>query len=126
MYGVAGDLAIELGGGQRLGGLIDLIEQPDRLQAGTRGHYLRLRGMAARDSAPDEVEPLLREAAAAFAAWGSPLWRARVLADLGVWLARQGAGERAAEVLDGVRATYEELGANGLLAALDERLAGTR
>jgi hypothetical protein len=41
-------------------------------------------------------------------------------------LARQGAGERAAEVLDGVRATYEELGANGLLAALDERLAGTR
>jgi hypothetical protein len=126
MYGLAASLAAELGDEQRIAALLALIEDPEWLGPGTRGHYLRLRGMAARASEPESVEPLLREAAEAFQAWGSPLWRARTLADLGIWLDRSGSADEAAEALEAARATYEELGAHGLLAALDEQLAGVR
>ncbi|HET6166282.1 MAG TPA: adenylate/guanylate cyclase domain-containing protein [Marmoricola sp.] len=123
MYGVAGSLAIELDDEDRLRALIDLIDDPERLKPGTRGHYLRVQAMAARGPEPESVEPLLREAADAFVAWGSPLWRARTMADLGVWLGRQGADEEAEEALAAARSTYEELGAAGLLAELDQKLA---
>jgi class 3 adenylate cyclase/tetratricopeptide (TPR) repeat protein len=122
MYGLASDLAVRLGDEQRVAALLALVEEPDRLLPGTRGHYLRLRAADARDSGADQVEPLLREAAQCFEAWGSPLWRARTLADLGVWLERQGRAEEAAAELGAARSTYEELGANGLLAELDQRL----
>jgi tetratricopeptide (TPR) repeat protein len=123
MYGLAGMLAAELGDQERMDALVALIERPDRLAPGTSGHYLRLRAMTARDSDPDAVEPLLREAADSFEAWNSRLWRARALADLGVWLDRRGSGEEAEAALAAARSTYEELGAHGLLAQLDEKLA---
>jgi len=123
MYGLAGRLAAELGDQEEMARLIGLIEDPDRLGPGTRGYYLRLRAMASQDSEPEAVEPLLREAAESFEALGSPLWCARAMADLGVWLGRQGADEAAGEALAAARSTYEELGANGLLAELDQKLA---
>jgi tetratricopeptide (TPR) repeat protein len=123
MYGLAGSLAAEIGDTDRLTALLGLIDDPDRLGAGSRGHYLRLRGLSVRDTEPDQVEPLHREAADCFERWGSPLWRARTMADLGVWLDRQGMDEEARTALGAARSTYEELGANGLLAELDQQLA---
>jgi class 3 adenylate cyclase/tetratricopeptide (TPR) repeat protein len=126
MYGLAGSLAVELGDQETMVALVNLIEDPERLGPGTRGSYLRLRAMTLRDSEPDAVESLLREAAESYEAWNSPLWRARALADLGVWMDRRGESERAAAALEAARSTYEELGANGLLAALDQQLAAVR
>ena len=126
MYGMAGTLAADIGDGARLASLIGLIENPDRLPPGTLGHHLRFRGLAARDDEPDQVEPFLRDAAESFEAWGSPLWRARTFADLGVWLDRQGRADEAADALGTARSTYEELGAHGLLAELDQQLAVRR
>jgi class 3 adenylate cyclase/tetratricopeptide (TPR) repeat protein len=126
MFGLAGSLAAELGDEQRMTALMRLIEDPDRLPAGTRGHYLRLLGLSLRDTEPDRVEPLLREAAESFEEWGSPLWRARTTADLGLWLERQGRAEEAATELAAARSAYEEMGAHGLLAQLDEQLAAVR
>jgi len=123
MFGLAGSLAAELGDESRLAALLGLVEDPERLPWGTRAHYLRLRGLSVRDAEPDQVEPLLREAADCFERWGSPLWRARTMADLGVWLDRQGLDEEARTALGAARSTYEELGANGLLAELDQQLA---
>jgi hypothetical protein len=125
-YGLAGSLAAELDDQQRLADLLSLVDDPDRLLPGTRGHYLRLHGLFARATEPDRVEPLLREAAESFEQWGSPLWRARTMADLGVWFDHRGAGEEAAVALEAARSTYEELGAHGLLAQLEEQLAGVR
>jgi class 3 adenylate cyclase/tetratricopeptide (TPR) repeat protein len=125
-YGLAGSLAAELDDQQRLADLLSLVDDPDRLLPGTRGHYLRLHGLFARAIEPDRVEPLLREAAESFEQWGSPLWRARTMADLGVWFDHRGAGEEAAVALEAARSTYEELGAHGLLAQLEEQLAGVR
>jgi hypothetical protein len=125
-YGLAGSLAAEIGDTDRLTALLGLIDDPDRLAAGSRGHYLRILGLSLRASEPDRVEPLLREAAACFEQWGSPLWRARTMADLGVRLDRQGAEDQSAAALDKARSTYEELGAKGLLADLDQQLAAAR
>jgi tetratricopeptide (TPR) repeat protein len=126
MYGLAARLAIEIGDDARTQALLEMIEEPDRLASGTRGHYLRLLGLWLRDSDPDRVEPSLREAAECFERWGSPLWRARAQTDLALWLDRQGRSEEAAPVLDGVRTTYQDLGAHGLLAELDQQLAAVR
>ncbi|RNM16362.1 adenylate/guanylate cyclase domain-containing protein [Nocardioides pocheonensis] len=121
MYGLAVDLASELGDEERQAALLALIEDPERLAAGTRAHHLRLRGLVARATDPGEVEPLLRDAAESFERWGSPLWRARTLADLGSWLGRQGVAAEAEAALDAARATYQELGAHHLLAELEQQ-----
>jgi class 3 adenylate cyclase/tetratricopeptide (TPR) repeat protein len=126
MYGMAADLAVQLDDEQRIADLLALVEEPERLLPGTRGHHLRLRGAHARGSEPDQVEPLLREAAECFRQWGSPLWRAKTLADLGFWFGRRGAVEEATAALDEARSTYQELGANGLLADLDQKLVTLR
>ena len=99
MFGLAGSLAASSATRAGWPPSWALVEDPERLPWGTRAHYLRLRGFDVRDSEPDQVEPLLREAAECFERWGSPLWRARTMADLGVWLDRQGLEEEAGTAL---------------------------
>lgn len=82
-----------------------------------------LTGEGGSRSAAD-VEAAYREALAIARGWGSGVYEARVSADLGLWLLRQGRGPEAADLLTRARATYERLGARRWLEALDERVAG--
>jgi class 3 adenylate cyclase/tetratricopeptide (TPR) repeat protein len=82
----------------------------------------RLRALIAdaRGGDPEQVEADLRASIEALQAYGARPEVARTQEDLGRWLLKQGRHDEAIELLDAARRTYEELGAAGWLARLDQ------
>ncbi len=71
---------------------------------------------------PDVVEQHLRTALAEAGAWGSGLVQARIAADLGVWLTRQGRSGDATGLVEQARTLFTRMGATVQLGELDTRL----
>jgi tetratricopeptide (TPR) repeat protein len=126
-FGLAVDLAADLRDDERITellALVDRVASPIAVEA----HAARLRGLLAADAGDpaEQVADAFRKAIDLFEQWGSPPARAHTECDLGFWLTEQGRVEEADELLGKARATYQELGAQGRLEALDRRLAVVR
>lgn len=82
---------------------------------------LRLRGLvrAARGGGPDRIEADLRAGVAGLASFGAAADAARAEEELARWLVSQGRVDEAESLLARVRASYEEIGARGWLAQLE-------
>jgi len=87
-----------------------------------RAHRSRFAGLINRDTDPESVEGLLRDAIAGFAEWGSRPYLARAEAELGTWLVGLGREADGVALLDKGVAVLRELGAQAWLA----QLVGTR
>jgi hypothetical protein len=123
----AAEVVCELRDQDGLAGALSLADRHDGPRpVGVRMQYLRVTALANEvGSVPAaDVEADYREALAAARAWGSPVYEARVGADLGVWLLGQGRQGEAGDLLAAARATYERLGARQWLDVLDDRTLG--
>ncbi len=88
-------------------------------------HRLRGRLRAARGDDPATVESDLRTGVAMLADLGIGGLAARAEEELADWLRTQGRDAEADQLLDHARATYEQIGAHGWLAALDAAVPQT-
>ena len=97
------------------------VAPPGRVSPAVSAQWLRLRGLvtAARGEDPASAEADLREGIGALDAFGAVGERARAQEELGRWLVGQGRELDAEPLLVAARATYADLGADGLLARLD-------
>jgi hypothetical protein len=88
----------------------------------------RLRGLvgAARGDDPAAVEADLRAGVRGLAAFGAVCDATRAEEELARWLISQGRAGEAEPLLTHVRATYQQIGALGWLAQMDNALASTR
>ncbi|GAA1478923.1 adenylate/guanylate cyclase domain-containing protein [Nocardioides aestuarii] len=129
VYAVAVDLLADLGAHEGLARLLHLVDANEarvRLPAGTLSSYHRARALHAQHGGadPERVEGDFREALRQARSWKSETWAARIHADLGTWLVRQGRAEEAGEPLRAARAGYERLAAARWLEQLDAALSG--
>ena len=81
-------------------------------------HWLRGLVLALRGDPPAEVEAELRTGIAALEAFGAIGLRAQAQEDLARWLVAQGRAPEAEPLVVAARMTYEQIGADGWLAAL--------
>ncbi len=125
---MAVDLAAELGEVERLADMVALVDAHPRTRPPVAARYAYHRARALlgwqTDEDPDQVETDLRAALDDAGAWRADPWAARVAADLGVWLARQGRDEEAVEPLRVARETYATLGAARWSEDLERALSG--
>ncbi|KRA38202.1 hypothetical protein ASD81_06000 [Nocardioides sp. Root614] len=112
----------ERGDSTDVAAVLALADVPDGpLPLGVRALYLQLRAGAGRDGslADDTVEQLYRDALGKARTWGSVVHEARIAADLGAWLVRQGRRGESVDLLDRAREVYGQLGARAWLEDLE-------
>ena len=122
MWPVAVDLALEVGDRATVSRLLDVVDSTAerlRLPPAMRAQHARVTGLVARDSAPEEVEPHLRQAIDGFTSWGSPHYRAKAQGELGQWLRSQGRSTEAAPLLEEALTTLTEMRAAAWLEQPD-------
>jgi class 3 adenylate cyclase/tetratricopeptide (TPR) repeat protein len=92
---------------------------PGVISPAVNAQFHRLRGLlaAARGDDAEAVEADLRAGAAMLADFGAVLLAARAQEELGDWLIEQGRADEGEELVGRARATYEQAGAVGWLAA---------
>ena len=114
------ELQLQVGDLDTAAELLALADELGRTRefALTRGVVPRLRGLLSLARGEDP-EADLREAEAAFAAYGAPYLLARTRLELAGWLTTQGRSNEASPLLAQARATFVDLGAAPSVAEVD-------
>ncbi len=128
---IAMDLLVRLGSHEGLAALVALVEEHgERRRPPAAVRFARHRARAhlgvASGSPATEVEGEFSQAMQDVDAWRSPVWRARLCADLAAWAGREGLLELAEARRREARGLYEELGATGWIEQLEADTSGTR
>lgn len=121
---VAVELAMELGATETLDHLMGVLEDATTrttVPLSVRAHHRRFLALLARETDPDSVEGMLRQAIAELDEWGSRHYTARAEADLGQWLHQLGRGDEAEPLLSHARSVLTDLGATAWLEQLDRQ-----
>ncbi len=125
LWQVASEVALQAQSRKTLDDLLTLVESDARnkLPRGLEAQTERIRGQLAiqDDAEPAVIEQHLRAAIAGSEAWRSEPTVARSLADLGIWLTREGRSGEAVEPLERAREIFDRLGAVAWSAQLDAR-----
>jgi uncharacterized protein (UPF0147 family) len=88
-----------------------------------RAHHRRFQALLARETDPDSVEGMLRQAIAELDEWGSRHYTARAEADLGLWLHQLGRNDEAEPLLSHARSVLTNVGATTWLEQLGPQSA---
>lgn len=119
------DLAAAIGSAEAVQDLLSMLPGSDTdhsVEIAVRAHRARARALLARlqHEDPAQVQAHLRDAIAAYDAWGARLWARRCEVELAELLAAEGQAEDAAALLVPVREFYQLIGATAWLAELDD------